>query len=76
MKHDTLELRVPVWVADIAFPDAHAPHLVTYANKHGHIRLYDTRSSQRRPAKQLEWKDESLTAISNTNSVNSVLVGK
>merc|ERR1711874_31931 len=75
---DFLELRVPVWVSDIAFINSQT---VATCSRHGHIRLYDTRSSssRRRPVSQLTWtekgEDLALTAIAATQDTNQVLVG-
>ena len=38
VKHDKLELRVPVWVTDICFPDALSPSSVATVSRYGHIR--------------------------------------
>jgi hypothetical protein len=38
VKPDTLQLRVPVWITDICFPDALAPSSIATVSRHGHIR--------------------------------------
>jgi hypothetical protein len=38
VKPDTLQLRVPVWVTDICFPDALSPSSVATVSRYGHIR--------------------------------------
>ena len=38
VKPDMLELRVPVWVTDICFPDALSPSTVATVSRYGHIR--------------------------------------
>ena len=79
VKPNFLELRVPVWVSDICFPDVNSSQLLSYVNRHGHVRLYDTRAgkggAQRRPIMELEYPDQSLTAISATGHDKQVLVG-
>eukprot|EP00095_Tigriopus_kingsejongensis_P011279 maker-scaffold14_size734282-snap-gene-1.24 protein:Tk11279 transcript:maker-scaffold14_size734282-snap-gene-1.24-mRNA-1 annotation:"wd repeat-containing protein 74" len=73
---DSLQLRVPVWVSGIAFPDPLSAQLVATANRHGHIRLYDLRlSRQRRPVAELFFPDEALTAISASPNPHQVIVG-
>lgn len=73
VKPNFLELRVPVWVSDICFPDASTPSLVSVATRHGHVRLYDARiENRRRPVRELFFPDESLTAMSATQNVNQV----
>lgn len=71
-----LQLRIPVWVSDVSFISTTS--LVT-CSRHGHIRLYDTRSGKRRPVLQLEWMEkgemEACTAIAASNDENQVIVG-
>ena len=47
--HDNLELRVPIWLTDVCFPDNQSSNQVAVVSRYGHIRLYDTRGTQRRP---------------------------
>ena len=42
---DSLELRVPIWVTDMCFPDNISKDKVAIVSRHGHIRLYDTKGS-------------------------------
>ena len=75
VKLDELQLRVPVWISDVAFINGQDGRLLSTANRTGHVRLYDTRSDQRRPQADIKWEDEALTALCNTNDTNKVLVG-
>jgi len=54
---DKLQLRVPVWVSDLAWM---SPNEVAICSRHGHIRLYDIRegSRRRRPVSSLEWPED------------------
>jgi len=62
-----LQLRVPVWVGDVCFPEADSSAVVASVNRHGHVRLYDSRlSGQRRPVLSLDFADSTLTAMSAT----------
>ncbi len=72
---DSLQLRVPVWITDMCFPDNSTTNTIAITSRHGHLRLYDTRGQQRRPVIGLEWKDEVLTAIGSTPVAEDVLVG-
>ncbi|XP_059093763.1 WD repeat-containing protein 74-like [Tigriopus californicus] len=73
---DSLQLRVPVWVSGVCFPDPLSSQLVSYVNRHGHVRLYDLRiSHQRRPVANLFFPEEALTAISASTDPNQVIVG-
>uniref|UniRef100_A0A1B6LEY6 WD repeat-containing protein 74 n=1 Tax=Graphocephala atropunctata TaxID=36148 RepID=A0A1B6LEY6_9HEMI len=73
VRHDELELRVPVWVMDLAFkPDS--SH-VAVATRYGQVRLYDPSTPTRRPVCQFEGKDLSFTCIANAPKENHVVVG-
>ena len=72
---DSLELRVPIWVTDMCFPDNISKDKVATVSRHGHIRLYDTKGHQRRPVLSMEWPDEVLTAVSSTPCDHDILVG-
>ena len=77
VKNNFLDLRVPVWISDICFPDALSPALVCTVSRHSHVRLYDARekASQRRPVRELEFPDEALTAVAATASAAQVVAG-
>ncbi|XP_058267183.1 WD repeat-containing protein 74 isoform X2 [Hemibagrus wyckioides] len=70
--NDWLDLRVPVWVRDMAF--------LTQSNKiitctgHHQVRVYDP-SCQRRPVLEAEFGEVPLTALSVPPGENSVVVG-
>lgn len=71
---DHLQLRVPVWVSDLCFPDASRPDLAAAANRHGHVRLYDARlDGRRRPVREASFDGETLTAMSATNNSAQVI---
>lgn len=73
---DSLQLRVPIWVSGICFPDPLSSQLVSYVNRQGHVRLYDLRiHQQRRPVANLFFPEEALTAISASTDPNKVIVG-
>merc|ERR1711973_15410 len=40
---DSLQLRVPIWITDMCFPDNITKDKVAIVSRHGHIRLYDTK---------------------------------
>jgi len=61
--HDFLELRIPVWISDIAFL---SPTTVAICSRYGHIRKYDITGKskkERKPVKDLIWKyqDDKVT---------------
>ncbi|XP_068249563.1 WD repeat-containing protein 74 [Palaemon carinicauda] len=61
VKLDMVQLRVPVWVTDMAFLKDH--HSVGISTRHRNIRLYDP-GRQRRPTMDFEWGEYPLTSIS------------
>ena len=73
--HDKLELRVPIWISDLCFPDNTTSDFIATVTRYGQIRLYDTRNNQRRPILNMDWQDEVLTAVSSTPDSNEILVG-
>lgn len=72
---DSLELRVPIWITDMCFPDNCSKDKVATVTRYGHVRLYDTKGNQRRPVMNLDWPEQVLTTISSTPDENSILVG-
>ena len=72
VSHDSLQLRVPIWISDIDFLPS-TGHIVT-VSRHGHIRLYDPKT-QRRPVINLEMKDEPLTTLAVTPREKQIIVG-
>lgn len=72
---DSLELRVPVWITDFCFPDNASSDKVGAVTRYGHVRLYDTKTGQRRPVLSIDWPDQVLTATCATQSSNEILVG-
>lgn len=57
---DMVQLRVPVWVTDIAYLQDY--HSVGISTRHRNIRLYDP-GRQRRPIMDFEWGEYPLTTI-------------
>ena len=81
VKNNFLDIRVPVWISDICFPDSLNPAQVCTVSRHSHVRLYDARegeqkNQQRRPVRELEFPDESLTAVSATSDSSQVMLGQ
>nr|XP_053636214.1 WD repeat-containing protein 74-like [Cherax quadricarinatus] len=73
VKPDMLQLRVPVWVSDIAFLEE--KHCVAVSSRYKHVRLYDPQR-QRRPVLSFEWEESPLTCINSVSSnCSQVLVG-
>ncbi|XP_062870076.1 WD repeat-containing protein 74 [Trichomycterus rosablanca] len=70
--HDWLDLRVPVWVRDMAF--------LTQSNKivtctgHHQVRVYDP-AAQRRPVMEVQFGEVPLTVLSVPADESSVVVG-
>ncbi|XP_014214966.1 WD repeat-containing protein 74 [Copidosoma floridanum] len=60
VRHDWLEMRVPVSISDLCFMSD--DRQVLTVGKYGHIRLYDT-NAQRRPVLDVEMKDEAVTSV-------------
>ncbi|XP_012692694.1 WD repeat-containing protein 74 [Clupea harengus] len=70
---DWLDLRVPIWVRDIAFiPDS--DKIVTCTGHH-QVRVYDPSSPQRRPVLEAKFGEYPLTALALPASGGSVVVG-
>ncbi|XP_060752403.1 WD repeat-containing protein 74 isoform X2 [Tachysurus vachellii] len=70
--NDWLDLRVPVWVRDMAFL-THSNKIITCTGHH-QVRVYDP-SCQRRPVLEAEFGEVPLTALSVPPGENSVVVG-
>ncbi|XP_037071975.1 WD repeat-containing protein 74-like isoform X2 [Pollicipes pollicipes] len=74
VRPDMLDLRVPVWVSDIAFMED--SRRVATCHRHSAVRLYDTASGQRRPVLSMTvGDDEPLTCMALTHRQHQVLVG-
>ncbi|KAK9510622.1 hypothetical protein O3M35_005364 [Rhynocoris fuscipes] len=73
VRHDELEMRVPIWVTDIAFfPDSKK---VAVTTKHGHVRLYDPSTPMRRPVVNVLVPEQALTCIAYSYKDQHVVVG-
>ncbi|XP_064621391.1 WD repeat-containing protein 74-like isoform X2 [Lineus longissimus] len=72
VKHDWLNLRVPVWILDMSFlPDSQK---VVMATGHHQVRVYDP-SAQRRPVLSMEFDEYPLTAMGLVANEYQVVVG-
>ncbi|XP_066598507.1 WD repeat-containing protein 74 [Prorops nasuta] len=72
IRHDWLEMRVPVWISDIAFLPG--IYKVATVGRYGHVRLYDT-NAQRRPVINIEMKDEAITTLTIAPKDNHIIIG-
>ncbi|XP_036451298.1 WD repeat-containing protein 74 isoform X1 [Colossoma macropomum] len=71
--NDWLDLRVPVWVRDVAFiPDS--DRIVTCTGYH-QVRVYDPSTPQRRPVLEAEFGEYPLTALALPTGHDHVVVG-
>nr|ACO15711.1 WD repeat-containing protein 74 [Caligus clemensi] len=70
---DMLQLRVPIWISDLAFLE---PSVISTVSRHSHIRLYDIRA-QRRPVVSFGYPNvEPLTCMSRISDKEyQILVG-
>ncbi|XP_066467068.1 WD repeat-containing protein 74 [Tiliqua scincoides] len=73
LRHDWLDLRVPVWDRDMQFLPG-SEKIVTCTGHH-QVRLYDPSSPQRRPVLETTFGEHPLTALSLTPDANAVVVG-
>ncbi|XP_008557103.2 WD repeat-containing protein 74 [Microplitis demolitor] len=72
VRHDWLEMRVPVWVSDIGFlPNSSK---IAVCSRYGYVRLYDP-LVQKRPVLNVLVKDEALTTLAIAPKENHVVVG-
>lgn len=73
LRHDWLDLRVPIWDRDLQFLPG-SEKIVTCTGHH-QVRLYDPSSPQRRPVLETTFGEYPLTALSLTPDGNAVVVG-
>ncbi|CAB4055800.1 NSA1 [Lepeophtheirus salmonis] len=74
VKNDMLQLRVPIWISDMAFL-GETDSILSTVSRYGHVRLYDTRA-QRKPVVSFGYSnDEPLTAMAGTGHDKRILVG-
>ncbi|XP_040583287.1 WD repeat-containing protein 74 [Lepeophtheirus salmonis] len=74
VKNDMLQLRVPIWISDMAFL-GETDSILSTVSRYGHVRLYDTRA-QRKPVVSFGYSnDEPLTAMACTGHDKRILVG-
>uniref|UniRef100_A0A5S6R1D2 WD_REPEATS_REGION domain-containing protein n=1 Tax=Trichuris muris TaxID=70415 RepID=A0A5S6R1D2_TRIMR len=69
---DYLDLRVPVWIRDIAFLDE---HLISTCTAYGQVRTYDIRSGRRRPVIDFSWDDCTSFTVMAARGNNQVVAG-
>ena len=74
VKHNKLDMRVPVWVTGLDFvgdQGAHDGNTVVTVTGHGHIRVYDARA-QRRAVKSMTVPDAPhMTAVASVNPLST-----
>ncbi|XP_066904847.1 WD repeat-containing protein 74 [Halyomorpha halys] len=73
VRHDDLELRVPVWITDMAF--ILNTRKVAVTTRHGYVRLYDPSTCTRRPVVSVQVPEQALTCISCSSKEHHVIVG-
>jgi len=73
VKNDSLNLRVPVWLRDIAFLQDDDTKILTCGG-YKHIRLYD-RKAQRRPVLDVTWHEHPINSLSVTPNGDGVVIG-
>ncbi|XP_014259973.1 WD repeat-containing protein 74 [Cimex lectularius] len=73
VRHDELELRVPVWVTDIVFLTNSQKVAVT--TRYGHVRLYDPSTPTRRPVMSVQVPEQALISMSTCCKDQHVIVG-
>ena len=63
VQNDTLDLRVPVWIADLGFvSQSGSLPVVAVGTKYHQIRLYDTKA-QKRPVLDVQFEDSPIMAV-------------
>ncbi|KAK2703899.1 WD repeat-containing protein 74-like [Artemia franciscana] len=72
VKNDFLNLRVPIWISDIAF--LQDSERIATTSRHSHIRVYSPKE-QLRPVIDFTFEDEPLTSLSTANKEWEVVVG-
>uniref|UniRef100_A0A2D4IQS0 WD repeat-containing protein 74 n=1 Tax=Micrurus lemniscatus lemniscatus TaxID=129467 RepID=A0A2D4IQS0_MICLE len=73
VRHDWLDLRVPIWDRDMEFLPG-SEKIVT-CTAHHQVRIYDPSCPQRRPVLEVNFGEYPLTALSLTSDANSAVVG-
>lgn len=73
VRPDMLQLRVPVWVSDMDFLPGSSKAVV--CTRHGHVRLYDPGTPQKRPVLSMDIPEQTLTALAITSRDHHVVVG-
>ncbi|KAJ1462030.1 quinon protein alcohol dehydrogenase-like superfamily [Pelagophyceae sp. CCMP2097] len=74
VKHDKLNLRIPIWVSALRFLDA---NIVVAGTMHHHLRVYDLRCENRRPVQEMKMEQavRALAVQPNTALVGDVAGG-
>ncbi len=84
VEDDFLGLRVPVWVRALAFlrdpgggggAASASPFLLAAASAHRHVRIYDTRSADRRPARGAAFGEHGFTSLCVSGDGRSLVAG-
>lgn len=73
VRNDELELRVPVWITDMAF--ILKTKKVAVTTRYGQVRLYDPATCMRRPVVSVQVPEQALTCISCSSKDHHVIVG-
>ncbi|XP_074097086.1 WD repeat domain 74 lethal (2) k09848 isoform X2 [Cotesia typhae] len=72
VRHDWLEMRVPIWVSDIGFLTDSSK--IATCSRYGYVRLYDP-LVQKRPVINIDIKDQALTTLAIAPKENHIVVG-
>lgn len=73
LPHDSLDLRLPVWIQDMTFMPR-TTEVVAVATRYGQVRLYDVRAKER-PVSNVQFVDHPLMSITSTLDDRQVVVG-
>jgi len=73
VKNDWLNLRVPVWVTDMAFFSE--SNKILTGTGHHQVRIYDPNTSQRRPVMDMTFEEYPITSVSLRPGETQVIVG-
>ncbi|KAG1651012.1 WD repeat-containing protein 74 [Nymphon striatum] len=68
-----LDIRIPIWVTDIQYLNG-GDKIITSTGTHT-VRLYDTKTRQRKPIFEISYDEYPLTSLAIPNDENYVIVG-